>query len=404
MSNKYNLVIVIKNIKDPNGFIGGGMSNKYKGAYKKIFDILDEDSIFVPSEVEDEILKGNDFYLYFNSLPDADKLGRISKIPNVEILNKNFAKGGNIGYLKGKKMKIWNILKNHYLTKEEAEENDDNYCQLNLWRDNELVEFRDVKSFDEQKYYDFDMFENQIAEIIKEELVDKIELEYGDYEGLNTNWLTLYEKFEKGGRTIAQTPAPKKDRVYGSDINKKSSSKDLSTAKLIKFDDNTLDAIKNKVKKHNEEHPDKKINLSSAKAVVRRGMGAYSKSHRPTISGGKPNSRVAWGLARLNAFTYKIVNGKSKSGKYSQDDDLINELGFKVANYNYGGEMSKDIRCINCGWEWNKKDSELWDMYVCHKCGFDNTTFYTSIPINNYSRGGQTERTNPDYLKMFLGK
>jgi hypothetical protein len=37
MSNKDNFVIVIKNIKDPNGFIGGGMSNKYKGAYKKIF-------------------------------------------------------------------------------------------------------------------------------------------------------------------------------------------------------------------------------------------------------------------------------------------------------------------------------------------------------------------------------
>jgi hypothetical protein len=208
--------------------------------------------------------------------------------------------------------------------------------------------------------------------------------------------------YEKGGRTIAQTPAPKKDQVKGSDINKKSSSKDLSSAKLIKFDDKTVDAIKNKVKEHNAEHPDKKINLSSAKAVVRRGMGAYSKSHRPTISGGKPNSRVAWGLARLNAFTYKIVNGKSKSGRYSQDDDLIDELGYKVANYNNGGEMSKDIRCINCGWEWNRKDSELWDMYVCHKCGFDNTTFYTSIPINNYSRGGKTQTTNPDYLKMFL--
>ena len=55
-------------------------------------------------------------------------------------------------------------------------------------------------------------------------------------------------------------------------------------------------------------------------------MGAYSSSYRPTISGGKPNSRVAWGLARLNAFFYKIINGKSKSGKYNQDDDLINEL------------------------------------------------------------------------------
>jgi len=66
--------------------------------------------------------------------------------------------------------------------------------------------------------------------------------------------------------------------------------------------------------------------------------------------------------------------------------------------------MKKDIRCINCGWEWNKKDSELWDMYVCHKCGFDNTTFYTSIPINTFRKGGETEAKNPNYLEMFLGK
>jgi hypothetical protein len=225
-------------------------------------------------------------------------------------------------------------------------------------------------------------------------------------DGTNTTFDSSNDdiRFEKGGRTIAQTPAPKKDRVYGSDLNKGSSSKDLSSAKLINFDSKTLEVIKNKVQEHNRENPDRKINLASAKAVVRRGFGAYSKSHRPTISGGKPNSRVAWGLARLNAFTYKIVNGKSKSGKYSQDDDLIEELGFEVADYKNGGEMKKDIRCINCGWEWNKKDSELWDMYVCHKCGFDNTTFYTSIPVNNYSKGGNLERKNPDYLKMFLGK
>jgi hypothetical protein len=210
------------------------------------------------------------------------------------------------------------------------------------------------------------------------------------------------KKYEKGGKTIGRTPSPKKDRIYGSNINKIESSKSISSAKTIKFDEKTIDSIKNKIEAHNEKYPNKKINLASAKAVVRRGMGAYSSSHRPTITGGKPNSRVAWGLARLNAFIYKIVNGKSKSGKYIQDDDLIEELGFKVANYKNGGEMNKDIRCINCGWEWNKKDSELFDMYVCHECDFDNTTFYTSIPVNNYSKGGKVESKNPDYLKMFL--
>lgn len=145
---------------------------------------------------------------------------------------------------------------------------------------------------------------------------------------------------KKGGRTIAQTPAPKKERIYGSKQNKPESSKDTKSAQKIVFNEQTLSSIKNKVAEHNKKHPNKKIPIASAKAVVRRGMGAYSSTHRPTIKGGKPNSRVAWGLARLNAFIYKIVNGKSKSGKYSQDDDLIEELGYKVAKYNEGGQIT----------------------------------------------------------------
>jgi len=578
MSNEYNFIIVIKNIKDPNGFIGGGMSNKYKGAYKKIFDILDEDSIFSQSEVEDEKLKGNDFYLYFNLFPDDDKLQRISKIPNVEILNKNFAKGGLIApngkpsNLNAEQYELvrtpafkkwfgdWEIKPDDNMLVDENGEplilwhTGGNWTELDKSRDNGLmfaftentpaysakekvtrqffiksdfiylVKYEDrhfpqkykkstkrkfpvyfvqafggfiiVHNSNQIKLADgtnstFDsgnddirfakggktkgdcyLVAGQLALEIKNKDIDykgtpylvHAEVRHSQIDGLryghafieddenvydfsnnreiimpkqiyyyfgdiNPRDKKKYRKYtfkqarekmlstgnygcwdievdyEKGGRTIAQTPAPKKDQVKGSDVNKKSSSKDLSSAKLIKFDDKTLDAIKNKVKEHNVEHPDKKINLSSAKAVVRRGFGAYSKSHRPTISGGKPNSRVAWGLARLNAFTYKIVNGKSKSGKYSQDDDLIEELGYKVANYENGGKMSKDIRCINCGWEWNRKDSELWDMYVCHKCGFDNTSFYTSDGINRLLKGGRLNSNNgvtPNYLKMFL--
>jgi len=652
MSNEYNFVIVIKNIKDPNGFVGGGMSNKYKGAYKKIFDILDEDSIFAQSEVEDEILKGNDFYLYFNFFPDADKLQKIKKIPNVEILNKNFAKGGllapngkqsnlnaeqyklvrtpafkkwfgdwekdpanaskvvdengeplvvyhgtkytqqfydfDLGAISDENVKAFFFSKGYEHAKRytfstgsvkafflkaiklfdpkslSISESKKIRSMLNESVVEDFTEYNYLDGLEEWKSkYDSDMSDKDFLfyiltqtdsswQVVELEVVqdylksnnyngfityeqvnnqstpnlnyavfepNQIKLADGtnttfdsgsddiryakggktkgdcylvagqlaleiknkdiDYKGtpylvhaevkhsaidglryghafieddenvydfsnnreiimpkqlyyyfgdINPRDKKKYRKYtfkeakekmlstghygcwdievdyEKGGRTIAQTPAPKKDQVKGSDINKKSSSKDLSSAKLIKFDDKTIDAIKNKVREHNAQHPDKKINLSSAKAVVRRGMGAYSKSHRPTISGGKPNSRVAWGLARLNAFTYKIVNGKSKSGKYSQDDDLIEELGYKVANYENGGKM-KDIRCINCGWEWNRKDSELWDMYVCHKCGFDNTSFYTSDGINRLLKGGRLNSNNgvtPNYLKMFL--
>jgi GNAT superfamily N-acetyltransferase len=161
--------------------------------------------------------------------------------------------------------------------------------------------------------------------------------DFGDREDLKEEWERRQNKYKKGGRTISQTPAPKKDQIKGSDKNKAGSSKDTESAKQIKFNEKTLNSIQNKVDEHNKQYPNKKITLESAKAVVRRGMGAYSQTYRPTISGGKPNSRVAWGLARLNAFIYKIINGKSKSGKYSQDNDLIEELGYKVEKYEIGG-------------------------------------------------------------------
>jgi len=135
---------------------------------------------------------------------------------------------------------------------------------------------------------------------------------------------------------IAQTPAPKKDRIYGSKLNKPNSASSKSKAKSIKLSESVITSIKSIIEGTG-------ISLATAKAVVRRGMGAYSKSHRPTIKGGKPNSRVAWGLARLNAFVYKAEHGKSKSGKYTQDDDLLRESGFNVKKYHLGGDMSKHL-------------------------------------------------------------
>jgi len=110
------------------------------------------------------------------------------------------------------------------------------------------------------------------------------------------------EKYKKGGRTIAQTPAPKKDRIYGSKVNPKGSAKDAESAKSIQFDESVINALKSKMEDFNSENPDKKVSLDTLKAVMRRGLGAYSVTHRPTISGGKPNARVAWGLARVDSF------------------------------------------------------------------------------------------------------
>ena len=139
-------------------------------------------------------------------------------------------------------------------------------------------------------------------------------------------------KKRPGKRSLSQTPSPKKDRIRGSKVNKKGSAASAKSASKIKFGERTLNTIKKKVKEYNSKNPRKKINVNTAKAVVRRGMGAYSGSYRPTIRGGKPNSRVAWGLARLNAFMRKKSGSKTANGVvnsapikkvYIQDNDLL---------------------------------------------------------------------------------
>ena len=151
-----------------------------------------------------------------------------------------------------------------------------------------------------------------------------------------------------GRKSKAQTPAPKKDQIRGSKKNVKGSAKSKESAKKIVFSDKLNNSISNKVKEYNKANPKKKITTSTAKAVVRRGMGAFSKSYRPTISGGRPNSRQAWGLARLNAFMRKksgstTANGVVKSSPikkvYTQDDDLFKEGGL---TYDYDSYTTFD--------------------------------------------------------------
>ncbi len=61
----------------------------------------------------------------------------------------------------------------------------------------------------------------------------------------------------------------------------------------------------------------RRLRMGTAKAVVRRGFGAYSTSHRPGVS------RQAWGLARLRAFSYLLKNDRPQNPKYITDNDLL---------------------------------------------------------------------------------
>jgi hypothetical protein len=311
-----------------------------------------------------------------------------------------------------------------------------------------------------------------------------------------------------GRKSAAQTPAPPSDRIRGSRKNPKGSAASKESANKINVSDKIAETLSNKAKEYNEKHPQNKVTLATLKAVFRRGAGAYSSSHRPTISGGRPNSRSAWAFARVNKFLLKKGGTKVKAA-YVQDDDLmenggildssckkyisqnesilktgyylnLNEfssmidpygqiplnLNYTLVTYNSGnqdglslidtinpinlqnelaeilnipsnnaqvvvglyiemakkfksisqiegdnilvidrdkivcksgkyddimekgGEIGQEITCVNCGWHWNTNQSEAFDKYICHNCGFDNRTFYDSDPI-----GQETEKS-----------
>ena len=80
------------------------------------------------------------------------------------------------------------------------------------------------------------------------------------------------------------------------------------------------EGLKNKVKKHNEKHGDKKgkrVTLRMLGAVFRRGVGAY----RTNPASVRPNvrSEEQWAYARVNAFLFAVRTGRFRSGQFDRD-------------------------------------------------------------------------------------
>jgi hypothetical protein len=114
-----------------------------------------------------------------------------------------------------------------------------------------------------------------------------------------------------------KTPAPKKDRIKGSDTNPKGSAS-TGKSKAIKFSAKVEESLKNKVSDHNENAKEgRKATLGMLKAVYRRGAGAFSTSHRPGMT------RDQWAMGRVNAFLKLLKSGKPSNSAYNQDNDLL---------------------------------------------------------------------------------
>jgi capsid protein len=127
-----------------------------------------------------------------------------------------------------------------------------------------------------------------------------------------------------GPKSAAQTPAPPKERIKGSKENPEGTAATRSKAGDIEISEANEQALKDKIAQFKKDHPKKNApSLGTLKKVFRRGAGAYSTSFRPTITGGQPNSRNAWAMARVNKFLKMAGGGEVKESYRKADGDLL---------------------------------------------------------------------------------
>lgn len=200
--------------------------------------------------------------------------------------------------------------------------------------------------------------------------------------------------YRKGRKSAAQTPAPRSERIYGSKKNPKGTASSKTSAKDIVLSDKTISALKEKAREYNKTHKNK-VSLNTLKAVYRRGLGAYSSSHRPTITGGVPNTRNAWAMARVNKFLKKKAGQKVKAA-YVQDDDLLEEGGMIYHGSPY--KFSKfDISKLGEG---EGAQRFGYGVYVTDlKADGTNTTFDESNPDIRFEDGGKLKKLASGYYE-----
>jgi hypothetical protein len=120
------------------------------------------------------------------------------------------------------------------------------------------------------------------------------------------------------------TPAKPSERIFGSKINKPNTA---DSGYGIKLKKSTTDNLRQKLKDVNKGRKGKKLSLSKLKASYRRGLGAYSTSHRPNVM-----SRDQWAMGRVNALLRAYKTGSFRSRKF--DTDLLpkRKKGYRSRN------------------------------------------------------------------------
>ena len=114
-----------------------------------------------------------------------------------------------------------------------------------------------------------------------------------------------------------KTPAKPSERRTGSKVNPEGSAS--SSNNKIKLSASINTALSRMVREHNKENKAKnrKVTIGMLRAVFRRGAGAFSVSHRPSVT-----SRNQWAFARVKAFLRLVATGRRKP-TYTTDLDLL---------------------------------------------------------------------------------
>ena len=68
--------------------------------------------------------------------------------------------------------------------------------------------------------------------------------------------------------------------------------------------------------------------------------------------------------------------------------------------------LDKTIKCKNCGWSWKESESSKEDLYLCHKCGYNNEPRKKAINERLLTKSELDIRQVSDFVnfaKEFLG-
>lgn len=103
-------------------------------------------------------------------------------------------------------------------------------------------------------------------------------------------------------------------------------------------------------------------------------------------------------------FGFKPNKGVYKSFEYSEAMvryPKLNETKQLIKNL-LREAIDKTINCKKCGWSWKESESDQKDLYICHKCGYDNKPNLNESLIKNEEKYAKKIADFVNFVKKYL--